>query len=227
MDASTEVRPQPRRGLGPFTGGQLTAIVIACVVAIGFPAGAFAAIASSNVFITDRATGAHASVSRLGNLQTATIPQEGSVDAIGEALGGPGLNNACGFYHVPAGQDLIVTSIQFNSGVGTTGTGVSGVDQALFLNEDKAAACASPYNSISGGTWTTSSPQQVVLDPGFAVPPRTFLDLKIINGSSSDFAVVFVYGYLIPAPQCKSLCALSLRAQHSHDVVPFVSARLR
>ena len=115
-----------RRGLGPFTGGQLTAIIIAGVVAIGFPVGAFAAVSGSNAFITDHTSGVHASVTSQGSLQAATIPQEGSVDLIGEALGGAGDDNACAFYRVPTNDDLVITSLQFNSGVGTTGTGSGG-----------------------------------------------------------------------------------------------------
>jgi hypothetical protein len=220
---SNETR-HARRGLGPFTGGQLTAIVIVGLLAVALPAGAFAAVSGSNAFITDHVSGAHASVTPQGNLQTATIPQEGSIDAIGTVLGGPGDHNACAFYRVPTGFALIVTSIQFNSGVGTTG---STADQALFVNEDKVAACGSPYNSISGGTWTSSVAQQVVLDPGYAVPQKTYLDLNTINGSSSDYAVVFVYGYLIPASSCKTLCSHAARSARPVDAANLVAARPR
>ena len=40
------------RGWGPFTGGQLTAIVITLAIVIGFPVAAFA-VTGSNVFVTD------------------------------------------------------------------------------------------------------------------------------------------------------------------------------
>jgi hypothetical protein len=45
------------RGWGPFSGGQLTVIIVAIAVMILLPVGAFAAVAGSNVFVTDATSG--------------------------------------------------------------------------------------------------------------------------------------------------------------------------
>ncbi len=57
-----------RRGWGPFSGQQLTVIIVAAIVAVALPVGAWAAVTSQPVSITD-ATGAHvASVSNTNRL---------------------------------------------------------------------------------------------------------------------------------------------------------------
>jgi len=58
-----------QRGLGPFTSGHLTAIIVAVVLVVGFPVATFA-ITGSNVFVTDHSTGATAKVDAAGQLQT-------------------------------------------------------------------------------------------------------------------------------------------------------------
>jgi hypothetical protein len=60
-----------RRGLGPFSGGQLTAIIITLLIVAGFPFAA-SAVTGSNSFITDATTGARAKVDSKNNLYTAT-----------------------------------------------------------------------------------------------------------------------------------------------------------
>lgn len=58
-----------RRGLGPFSGGQLTLIIITFAVLLLFPIGAWA-VAGSNVFVTDSVSGKQASVNTSGQLAT-------------------------------------------------------------------------------------------------------------------------------------------------------------
>jgi hypothetical protein len=56
--------PKPRRegrGLGPFTSGHLTIIVIVVVLVVAFPFAAFA-VTGSNVFVTDATSGNQAQV---------------------------------------------------------------------------------------------------------------------------------------------------------------------
>jgi hypothetical protein len=55
------------RGLGPFTSGHLTIIVVAFVVVVAFPFAA-GAVTGNNSFITDFTSGAHAKVDAAGNL---------------------------------------------------------------------------------------------------------------------------------------------------------------
>jgi hypothetical protein len=72
--------PRRDRGLGPFSSGQITAIVIALLLVIGFPVGAFA-VSDQNTFLTDAKTGAHAKVSSSASLQTSV---SGAVTATAE-----------------------------------------------------------------------------------------------------------------------------------------------
>jgi hypothetical protein len=58
-----------RRGLGPFSGGQLTLIIVTFAVLLLFPIGAWA-VAGSNVFVTDSVSGKQASVNTSGQLAT-------------------------------------------------------------------------------------------------------------------------------------------------------------
>lgn len=64
-DASAEGKaPKPRRegrGLGPFTSGHLTIIVVTVVIIVAFPFAAYA-VTGSNVFVTDATSGNRAAV---------------------------------------------------------------------------------------------------------------------------------------------------------------------
>ncbi len=70
-------RRREGRGWGPFSGGQLSAIIITLAIVIGFPVAAFA-VTGSNVFVTDAASGTHAKVNASGQLSVAAT---GSVTA--------------------------------------------------------------------------------------------------------------------------------------------------
>jgi hypothetical protein len=76
MRDETQPPAQGRRRLGPFSGGQLTAIIIAVVIAVGFPVGAFAALTFTNVSITDPHGTYRATVNSHGQLEvhSSTLP---------------------------------------------------------------------------------------------------------------------------------------------------------
>ena len=63
-------RPRRERGWGPFSGGQLTIIIVTFAVLLLFPIGAWA-VTGSNVFVTDSTSGAHAKVDAKQNVNTA------------------------------------------------------------------------------------------------------------------------------------------------------------
>jgi len=63
-------RRREGRGWGPFSGAQLTIIIVAICVMVMLPVGAFAVVSGSNVFVTDATTGAQAKVNAQGELQT-------------------------------------------------------------------------------------------------------------------------------------------------------------
>jgi flagellar basal body-associated protein FliL len=62
-------RSRDGRGLGPFSGAQLTVIIVAIAVMILLPVGAFAVVSGSNVFVTDAVTGKQQKVNAAGQAQ--------------------------------------------------------------------------------------------------------------------------------------------------------------
>ena len=61
---------KPRgRGLGPFSGGQITIIIVTLALVVGFPVSALA-VTGNNVFLTDATSGKHATVNSNGQLAT-------------------------------------------------------------------------------------------------------------------------------------------------------------
>jgi hypothetical protein len=71
--ASTEGKAPKRRregrGLGPFTSGHLTIIIVTLVIVVAFPFAAFA-VTGNNVFVTDASSGVQAHVDAKNNLNT-------------------------------------------------------------------------------------------------------------------------------------------------------------
>src|ERR1700680_4478987 len=76
-EPSTARRRREGRGWGPFSGGQLTAIILGVLAAIAFPVCAWA-VSGTTVFVTDAVSGTHAKVNSLGQLSVAAT---GSVTA--------------------------------------------------------------------------------------------------------------------------------------------------
>ena len=69
-DPSSPTRTRQRRdgrGLGPFTSGHLTIIVVTVLVVVAFPFAAFA-VTGSNVFVTDATSGTRAKVDSTGHV---------------------------------------------------------------------------------------------------------------------------------------------------------------
>lgn len=77
---------RPGRGLGPFTGAQLTVLILALVLAVAFPMGAWA-VSGSNTFVTDALTGVHAKVDGKNNLFTSLRDASSGVPAKVDASG--------------------------------------------------------------------------------------------------------------------------------------------
>jgi hypothetical protein len=82
-----------RRGVGPFSGGQLTAIIIAVVISVGFPVGAFAALSFTNVSIIDPHGSNRALVNYIGQLETHQSGPPGGSFTVSST-------NAGGFFYV-------------------------------------------------------------------------------------------------------------------------------
>lgn len=204
----TEPATTGRRGrLGPFTGGQLTVLLITGMLVIGLPVGAYAAVTGSNVFITDHTSGAHASVAPNGDLQTFATPPG---DGIYMSSGGTGTGQTCSFYVVPSGETLIVTGVQFVPQGATGGGGISGgKDITEYLNLDTKVGCGDVYGTIAGGAWANDDPEFVSLNPGISLKSGTRLDLMYQTPTVDDFANVWVYGYLQSTKACGTSCESS------------------
>jgi hypothetical protein len=203
-DISTELGADKRRrradrGWGPFSGGQLTVIILGITIAIAFPVGAWA-VSGTTVFPTDSVSGKTASVNALRQLSVAAtgsvtatqtppnssytyfgIATEGSCDAITPA--------------VPAGKALVVTSITVEVDSVTTGP-----------------ARAAPYSETStpcdgelldyivvGGTKTSSV---IPFTTGVPIKAGHKLSLVVASPSGDAFVNVTVHGYLVASTLC-------------------------
>jgi hypothetical protein len=169
--------------LGPFTGGQLTTIVVAFVVVIGFPFAAFA-VTGNNVFVTDATSGKHAKVDSTGNLETKVV--KGSVTAL--PLGTAAfhaLTYSCGqcAIAVPAsGKALLVTSVHLNlESVTATGS-----NDFLSLYRGTDSTCST--NEAEIGLVSPSEVGEIVLpfEPGF--PIQAGKALCIFNHDTSSLS---------------------------------------
>src|ERR1700688_3251616 len=102
------------RGWGPFSGGQLTAIIVTLAIVIGFPVAAFA-VTGSSVFVTDAHTGAHAAVNAAGGLSVAgtvtATPTPPNASYTTFTIASESLPCSPVTPAVPAGRALVVTSI--------------------------------------------------------------------------------------------------------------------
>jgi hypothetical protein len=74
-------RRRAGRGWGPFSGGQLTVIIVAISVMILLPVGAFAVVSGSNVFVTDAVSGKQQSVNGLGQALVAVKAKTGLISS--------------------------------------------------------------------------------------------------------------------------------------------------
>ena len=103
-DAAPGRRP-PRRGWGPFSGGQLTLIIVTFAVLLMLPVGAWA-LSSTNVSIIDR-----------GGVNKAVVTSAGRVAVQTGLPGAPFTKEGTGQVTVPSGKTLTVETISLNTDV--------------------------------------------------------------------------------------------------------------
>ena len=160
----TELSAPDRRGWGPFSGGRLTAIILGIVIAIAFPVGAFAVVATSNAFITGAKSGAHARVGAKGQRAVAPPVAPGSMFS----FAGFGTLNESGAAIHPgsATNTLVLTSIS---------VGVNG-DIPVSANFDLTSAgatCVATPKQIGIGTISPSQTEVSMTFPtGIAIGPN-------------------------------------------------------
>ncbi len=195
-------RRREGRGFGPFSGGQLTAIILGVTIAIAFPVGAWA-ISGTTVFVTDNVTGKTAAVNASRQLSVAatgsvtatpTPPNAGYtvVQSMTEIDGCRSLTAA-----VPAGKALVVTSV--------TATVTDVTRGPVFVNIFAATPgppCVPLDVADSGGLSGTGATQVFPIPSGFAVKAGHVLGASLISTSSDADAAFVVHGYLVSSTLC-------------------------
>jgi hypothetical protein len=194
-DDSASIRSR-RRGLGPFTGGQLTAIVITFVVVIGFPVGAFAVVSGSNSFVTDATSGKQAKVNSLGQLATTATPAApasmyAQSDQYVLTSGSP-VTAVTGGWR--AGLALVITSLT----VGPEGI----LNSPVTLEFETSSGSHPAMFTLNPGT----PPVTVPFPSGMPVANGDDLDIRWVSPGNSVTLDVSFDGYWVPASQCTAGC---------------------
>jgi hypothetical protein len=197
------------RGLGPFSSGHLTIIVVVLIVAVAFPFAAFA-VTGSNVFVTDATSGAHAKVNTSGQLET---HQNGSVTVGGSVIARPQTPDQLFHTHHVTGFSscaLVVSADEpYPSGAGgkaamvvtevhITVTGYPGVNWELhrFNNCSDAPLTFASFPGTVGVGGTNLYDQDLEFPSGLAIPTNGKLYLKV-GSNGTALADVTTTGYLV------------------------------
>jgi len=189
------------RTWGPFSGRQLTTIIVAIVVMALFPVGAWA-VSGSNAIVTDAVSGQHASVNSTGALNVAQASPKSFFSAALSQV-------ASSFepvFESDAGHAYIVTSIVVNV-LNDTALGGSrdlrlGVSRT---NGDCDSIALVPESNIAPIYFTPSGVGTIVesFQPGFVVPAHRAL-CAINSDPANVSADVFAYGFKVPAASAPS-----------------------
>jgi hypothetical protein len=188
-----------RRGLGPFTGAQLTVIIVVFAVLLLAPIGAWA-VSTSSVSVTDAGSGQHATVSASGQLKLTRAGAKGAFT--GAAMISD--ENSHVLITSPARKALVVTSV-FVDIYRASATG-AGADVVVFVSHGDAT-CAAPVMT-NGVTAIDENPAGVGMtvypfDPGLIV--RAGRALCARNLDPADLSgEVMANGYMIPAAAAPS-----------------------
>lgn len=190
--ASQQSVPQTRH-VGPFSGGQLTAIIISLVVMIGFPAGAFAVTRATAVTITSP-SGIHAIVDPTGGLQVAGPPPSSGFTADFDLHT---ISTNCGVMTTPPGKALVITSIDEVP----MGTVASSQDVFIYVWAGPTSDCTSPQYAIAADMFGSDTPHQVTYSPGIGIKTGHYLRMHV-DGPTNSSGSVIIHGYTVPASEC-------------------------
>jgi hypothetical protein len=179
-----------RRGLGPFSGAQLTVIIVVFAVLLLAPIGAWA-VSGSNVFVTDAGSGQRAFVSGSGQVNVTRAGAKSFFTHVSDP--------STGVFQIaakpPSGRALVVTSIAVDA-YRVLATGV--FKNFSFALSTTNATCATTGEFVADVNPATVGVTVLPFDPGLVVPSGRSLCVK--NGDTTNLrAEVYVYGYLIPA----------------------------
>jgi hypothetical protein len=202
-----ERRRRDGRGWGPFSGGQLTIIVVTLAVVIGFPVAANGVISGSNVFVTNSTTGKRAVVSSTGALSvggsvtaTEASPQSFIVGAA-DPTTAVGTDIFTPLATPPAGKAIVVTSVAVDTFQDDTPG--SGEYIGIAISKTDATCGNVVANPPAGLNLADVNPGSVgatvmPFQPGVVVPAGRALCVQNTDESHLG-AEVFAYGYLVPA----------------------------
>lgn len=186
--------PSARRGWGPFSGGQLTAIAIALLVVAGLPTGAWAAAKFQKVQIVGSGHAAH--VDKSGHLQVG-----GSVKAsvgsavtartakpsdfvLGSIFGVAGGGGCLTVVKAPAHHGIVITQVTFN--VYSNFSPDPGTYVTLIAG--------TPSGVIAEATPPTTGSVTVPLGAGYALRANKSACVSVSGDMGVD---AFVYGYTV------------------------------
>ena len=188
---SSKKAESARRGLGPFSGGQLTVIVCTVLVLLLFPVGAWA-LSFSNVAITDPDGVNRAKVNSLGQLSV-----KGPVTATPALpslfVRGPITSSSGGSYTkviAPSvGAALVVQSIHLD----WVGASAGGYATLGIGNSTCAGVAALEYHDLP----VARDARDFSYQPGLIIPGGKALCLSVDATGATVFPTA--YGYLVPA----------------------------
>ena len=203
--------------LGPFTGRQLTTIIVTLIVVVLFPLGAWA-VTGSNVFVTDATSGAHAKVDSNGNLQTKV--SSGSVNATPAAPNQQFIGTVT-FSDVgpkcktlvtpPTGKAVVITTVHFQVRTYDNGPNTRLGD----LGHSGSSGCTSGNVALDGvsfignvpstNIWQGVASQELDFPSGVAVANGHTLTVSVAGGPDDNWRITS-FGYLVDATKCTTGC---------------------
>jgi hypothetical protein len=183
---------------GPFTGRQLTTMIVALIVCVLVPGTVWAVDTFSNVAIEDPVSGVKASVDSAHRLKVGDAAGAMTVDGSVTATEASAANFVRVFaatsstcsnaYTIPSGKALILKSMQaFIHNAGSPGSDA----EAIVYN---AANCS---GSLVAAAISDRAHENVAqnFEPGIAIPAGHVVATQGFGDSGS----VMLYGYLVPA----------------------------
>ena len=183
-----------KRGIGPFTGGQLATVVCVLVVAITFPVGAWA-VTSSSVQITNGSSGTHAKVTAGGALEVAGSLTPASVAPSSLYHGATLICHGCfaTLASAPAAKSLVITSLWVNAEV------IAGNTTYFYLDNVPTGGtkCLNgSFTLVAEVTSPTLGPENLPMATGLAIPAHDALcTYELGTVSSASASEAFVVGY--------------------------------
>lgn len=191
-----------RRGWGPFSGAQLTIIIVAVILMILLPVGAFAVASGSNSFVTDATTGKHATVNANGQLATTVNGVVAATPSTFVRTSTVLMNATCTkLYAAPATRAVVFKTLIGNTLKYDATSGAPDV----YITSDPMCAVNPARFVTDMGLPTGLGQGETQLDPGLVVPAGTSLYALLTGTGGGDVWTDFhLWGYSLPASVCQA-----------------------